>query len=162
MCTLLQQITTCTSHHSSDNTQYYANRCLCDSCAAFGDAYMAQLTADQLAYISYASLSAASLFPNIWLLHSTLPCLIYFTVCKVSSFPPPRRTSHFLCCSIHHPLHIVFHIFFSFSFASLLLVCSAVSLLTHKCCLLWHMAPQLGPTELLERCSATAINETTP
>lgn len=65
---LLLQITARTSCHSSDNTQYYANKCLCDSGAAVGVAFTALLTADQFAYIPYASLSAAAPPPsNIWL-----------------------------------------------------------------------------------------------
>lgn len=55
------------SRHSSDNTQYYANKPLCDSGATDGVGHMALLTADQLAYVPYASLSAACLplFPII-------------------------------------------------------------------------------------------------
>lgn len=54
---LLLQITTCTSRHSSDNTQYYANRRLCDS-GSNG-------LADQHTFIPGASPSAAfSLFPK--------------------------------------------------------------------------------------------------
>lgn len=77
---LLLQITTCTSRHSSDNTQYYANRRLCDSGAAVGVAHMVLLTADQPTYIPYSSLSAACLplFPNIWLPHCRFVCPALF------------------------------------------------------------------------------------
>lgn len=70
MYILLLQIATCTSHHSTDNTQYYANMLPCDSGVAAGVSQMAFPTADQLTYIPHASLSAAclSLFTNIWFL----------------------------------------------------------------------------------------------
>lgn len=70
MYILLLQIATCTSHHSTDNTQYYVNMLPCDSGVAAGVSQMAFPSADQLTYIPHASLSAAclSLFTNIWFL----------------------------------------------------------------------------------------------
>lgn len=87
----LLQITTSTSRHSSDNTQYYANKCLCDS----GVAHTALLTADQPACIPYASLSAACLplAPNIWLPLAHLSHPLCFTVCAVLYFVPPCSLS---------------------------------------------------------------------
>lgn len=90
----LLQITTSTGRHSSDNTQYYANKCLCDS----GVAHTALLTADQPACIPYASLSAACLplAPNIWLPLAHLSHPLCFTVGAVLYFvSPPLLTFSF-------------------------------------------------------------------
>lgn len=96
MYVLLLQITTCTSRHSSENTQYYANRRLCDSGAAVGVGHTAPLTADQFTYIPRASLSAACLplFPNIWLPRCRFvsPTLFH---CLNSLFICPPSTSHY-------------------------------------------------------------------
>lgn len=96
MYILLLHITACTSRHSSDNTQYYANKCLCESGAAVGVAFTVLLTTDQLSYIPYASLSAAHppSHPNIWLPQcrfvSPIPfyCLNSLLICyPLHSFP---------------------------------------------------------------------------
>ena len=143
MYVLLLQITTCTSRHSSENTQYYANRRLCDS----GVGHTAPLTADQFTYIPRASLSAACLplFPNIWLPRcrcaspTLFHCLNSLFICPslhhttVLSFPKSDYIFLISQCISHFPTpqslsqHETGH--------PVSRICSAVWPLTYRCCL---------------------------
>lgn len=157
MYVLLLQITTCASHHSSDNTQYYANRRLCDSVAVVCVAHTAPLTADQpylhslcvrLQSVSPSSPTSGSSSQN-----GSLP--VYFTVRAIFS-----RTSHspvfiftILIFGTSKLEATWIRRFFSFFLALLSLICSAVWPLTYWCChspplvyVLWlSVKPNLQP-----------------
>lgn len=135
-------------HHSADNTQYYANKSLCDSGAA---AAVTLLTANQLAHIPSAPSSTAyhPAIPNIWLsnckfVQSSFHCLsvlfslspsaqnvtLHFTFFP-NSFSFWSVSQGFFCfLTLHSKTQLNPHVFSCLSY-----ICSADWLLTCCCCL---------------------------